>query len=115
MRVSYGTSPQVASPDLDCDRCNYDTHACPGCGASLRHGTEACADCLEQAEVAPRPAGRRVSVGTELVVHTASDTTPGVVYTQKRNAAGVWSCDCRGYQYREDCKHVRRRRGELWP
>lgn len=29
-----------------CDRCNYDRHLCPGCGASLRHyGPAVCAEC----------------------------------------------------------------------
>ena len=28
-----------------CQRCNYDTHTCPGCALPLAHGTEACADC----------------------------------------------------------------------
>ncbi len=34
----------------DCERCNYDTHRCHGCGQPLPHGTELCADCR-------RPAG----------------------------------------------------------
>jgi hypothetical protein len=34
-----------------CDRCNYDTHVCPGCGKPLRHGVEVCTECL--AETAP--------------------------------------------------------------
>lgn len=29
----------------NCQRCNYDTHVCPGCGAPLPHGTEVCDDC----------------------------------------------------------------------
>jgi hypothetical protein len=28
-----------------CDRCNYDTHRCPGCGEPLPHGTEVCGGC----------------------------------------------------------------------
>lgn len=28
-----------------CDRCNYDMHLCPGCGAPLSHGVEICEDC----------------------------------------------------------------------
>lgn len=36
---------RLAQLDADCHRCNYDTHACPGCGAPLPHGTEVCADC----------------------------------------------------------------------
>jgi hypothetical protein len=30
-----------------CERCNYDTHKCPGCGKPLKHGTEVCTDCKE--------------------------------------------------------------------
>jgi len=29
-----------------CDQCNYDTHICPGCGTSLKHGETTCAACL---------------------------------------------------------------------
>lgn len=32
----------------DCDRCNYDMHTCPGCGASLAHGIEECDACKEE-------------------------------------------------------------------
>lgn len=28
-----------------CDRCNYDTHTCPGCGIDVNHGTVCCEDC----------------------------------------------------------------------
>jgi hypothetical protein len=31
-----------------CDRCNYDTHRCKGCGEPLPHGTEICAQCREE-------------------------------------------------------------------
>jgi len=30
-----------------CDRCNYDSHQCHGCGEPLSHGTEACKACTE--------------------------------------------------------------------
>lgn len=30
---------------LYCDKCNYDTHICPGCGESLQHGVYVCTDC----------------------------------------------------------------------
>lgn len=34
----------------DCNFCNYDTHACPGCGEWLYHGTKVCGPCeLESA------------------------------------------------------------------
>lgn len=29
----------------NCERCNYDTHRCPGCGEPLPHGTEVCGSC----------------------------------------------------------------------
>jgi SLOG family YspA-like protein len=32
-----------------CSRCNYDRHACPGCGKPLPHGAEACLECLASA------------------------------------------------------------------
>jgi hypothetical protein len=28
-----------------CERCNYDTHSCPGCGTGLPHGQEVCHGC----------------------------------------------------------------------
>ena len=28
-----------------CERCNYDTHACPGCGSPTVHGVEVCPGC----------------------------------------------------------------------
>lgn len=37
----------------DCERCNYDTHTCPGCGDNLRHGVEVCVDC-ETDQIAER-------------------------------------------------------------
>lgn len=44
----------------NCDRCNYDTHRCPGCGEPLTHGTEVCAECnvrlTEEALALPEPA-----------------------------------------------------------
>lgn len=30
-----------------CERCNYDTHICPGCGEPLPHGVEVCPPCAE--------------------------------------------------------------------
>jgi hypothetical protein len=37
---------QNERPWQTCDRCNYDRHICPGCGDNLRHGEEACTDCV---------------------------------------------------------------------
>jgi hypothetical protein len=34
--------------EVDCDRCNYDLHRCPGCGIDVPHGTYACAECNGQ-------------------------------------------------------------------
>jgi hypothetical protein len=31
--------------DPGCERCDHDTHRCPGCGEPLPHGTEVCAGC----------------------------------------------------------------------
>jgi hypothetical protein len=31
--------------DEKCDRCNYDTHRCKGCGEPLEHGVEVCDSC----------------------------------------------------------------------
>lgn len=35
--------PPVRDPG--CERCDYDTHRCPGCGEPLPHGTEVCRSC----------------------------------------------------------------------
>ena len=37
-------SPRVLR-DPYCDRCNYDMHACPGCGLPLAHGVPCCEGC----------------------------------------------------------------------
>jgi hypothetical protein len=39
---------ELPNRDPDCQRCNYDTHRCGGCGTPLAHGTEVCAPCDEQ-------------------------------------------------------------------
>lgn len=33
----------------NCDRCNYDIHQCPGCGAPLPHDVCVCEDCRKEA------------------------------------------------------------------
>lgn len=33
-----------------CERCNYDTHTCLGCGANLSHSVEVCKECLTPPE-----------------------------------------------------------------
>jgi hypothetical protein len=41
-----GHSPALCpKPYLRCDRCNYDTHTCPGCGGGLQHGVAVCSPC----------------------------------------------------------------------
>jgi len=40
----------------NCERCDHDTHRCPGCGDPLTHGTEACAECnarIDEANALP--------------------------------------------------------------
>jgi len=32
-------------PYLRCERCNHDTHTCPGCGEPLAHGVGECSPC----------------------------------------------------------------------
>lgn len=41
-----------------------------------------------------------------------SETTPGTYYHLHRRFDGSWSCDCRGYQCRRECKHSRRKQEE---
>lgn len=31
-----------------CTRCNYEQHACPGCGHHLLHGQDCCDTCAEE-------------------------------------------------------------------
>ncbi len=38
----------------NCDRCNYDTHRCPGCGEPLVHGVESCNDCSDRIRLKAR-------------------------------------------------------------
>ncbi|WNY15113.1 hypothetical protein SEA_MACGULLY_8 [Rhodococcus phage MacGully] len=35
-------------PPLNCERCDYDRHECPGCGEWLYHGTEVCGPCRRE-------------------------------------------------------------------
>lgn len=37
-RVGY----HIDRPWAVCDKCNYDTHTCPGCGTPINHGQEEC-------------------------------------------------------------------------
>lgn len=41
-----------------------------------------------------------------------SESVPGTYYHLKLKADGTWSCDCPGFTYRQDCKHVRRKMEE---
>jgi|TARA_R110002050_G_scaffold167648_1_gene298543 hypothetical protein len=42
-------------------------------------------------------------------VKSASKSKPGVVYTYTvtKNALGSLSCDCLGYRYRKNCRHIK--------
>lgn len=35
----------MAEERVMCERCNYDQHRCPGCGASVDHGVVSCGQC----------------------------------------------------------------------
>lgn len=41
-----------------------------------------------------------------------SESSPGTYYHLKRRLDGSWWCDCPGYQYRQECKHSRRKQEE---
>lgn len=41
-----------------------------------------------------------------------SETYPGTYYHLKLRSDGTWSCDCPGYQYRQECKHSARKQEE---
>lgn len=59
---------------------------------------------------ASRSAGGRVPIGVLQRDRVESDTTPGRFYNLWQTADGVWHCDCPGYEHRDECKHVRRKR-----
>ena len=42
-------------------------------------------------------------------VKSASKSKPGVVYTYTvtKNTLGSLSCDCLGYRYRKNCRHIK--------
>lgn len=49
------TEEEIHGPDQGsfpntCDRCNYDSHTCPGCGEWLHHGTVVCGRCKRELE-----------------------------------------------------------------
>tara|TARA_R110001583_G_C5345942_1_gene379997 strand:+ start:144 stop:422 length:279 start_codon:yes stop_codon:yes gene_type:complete len=42
-------------------------------------------------------------------VQSDSKSKPGVVYTYTvtKNILGIMACDCLGYRYHKDCKHIK--------
>jgi hypothetical protein len=38
-----------------CSLCNYDRHRCPGCGTDVPHGTIACDECNQMADLIDGP------------------------------------------------------------
>lgn len=54
----------------------------------------------------------RVPIGVMREDVVESETFPGTYYTLRLKEDGTWSCECPGYQYRQDCKHVRRKMEE---
>lgn len=61
-RALLGLPEPSITGDPGCQRCNYDTHVCPGCGCPLPHGIEACDECNERDQPAeesgePLPCG----------------------------------------------------------
>lgn len=44
----YLHGPDLGHFPETCDRCNFDTHTCPGCGEWLNHGTLVCGRCSDE-------------------------------------------------------------------
>lgn len=55
------------------------------------------------------PIGSREPLRDDVV---ESETHPGTYYHLHLKGDGMWSCDCPGYQYRQECKHSRRKQEE---
>lgn len=59
-----------------------------------------------------KAAGHRVPIGRMCEDTVESESSPGTYYHLKLLADGTWLCDCLGYQYRQECKHSRRKQEE---
>jgi hypothetical protein len=64
-------------------------------------------------EAADEAADHRVPIGALEEDVVESESTPGTYYHMRRRADGTWWCECPGFTYREDCKHVQRKREGL--
>ena len=61
------------------------------------------------------PDAHRVPIGSREPLRddvVESETHPGTYYHLHLKGDGMWSCDCPGYQYRQECKHSRRKQEE---
>ena len=51
---------------------------------------------------------KKATLGKRRKYWIKSKTTPGLVYEVERHRDGKRTCSCKGYRYRQDCKHVQR-------
>lgn len=59
-----------------------------------------------------RYADRRVPFGIMSVDVVESETHPGTYYELHLMGDGTWRCNCPGYAFRGECKHVKRKAEE---
>lgn len=60
------------------------------------------------------PESHRVPVGMLEEDIVESESSPGTFYHLRKLNDGTITCECQGYYYRQDCKHVQRRKEEGW-
>ena len=75
---------------------------------TLKHIVEKWVGIQQQNEPMTKTKWRRTDI-EYYEVKSDSKSKPGVVYTYivTKNALGSMSCDCLGYRYRKDCKHIK--------
>lgn len=97
MRI-YASLPGSLARDPACERCDYDTHRCPGCGEPLPHGAQACAACDPTAGRPGDWGARGYSGGEPAPVHLGTRPFPacGSFRLEDRFTLGRAAVTCAG-------------------